>query len=99
LTFKHHPYSYNYLTGSNAHKAIQNVIKYFGIIRRDDTDQIHTMGFQNSMAFLNGCCKNGEFEERFPHSWPLRPHASEDEPNQPLTAWIELKKYGVKCKL
>jgi len=92
LTFKHQPYSYNYLTGSIAHKAIQDVIKYFGIIRRDDTDQINTMGFQNSMALFNGSCKNGEFQERFPHSWPLRPHASEDEPHWPLAARIELQK-------
>ena len=88
---------HNYLTGSNAHEAIQDVIKYFEIIRRDDTDQIHTMGFQNSMTFFNGSCKNGEFEERFPHSWPLRPHASEDKPHRPLAARIKLQKYGVKC--
>jgi len=92
LIFKPQLYSYNYLTGSNAHKAIQDVIKYFGIIRRDDSDQIHTMGFQKSMAFFNGSCKNGEFEERFPHSWPLGPHASEDKPYWPLAARIELKK-------
>jgi hypothetical protein len=96
LIFKPHPYSYNYLTGSNAPQAIQDVIKSFGIIRRDDIDQIHTMGFQNSMAFFNGSCKNGEFQETFPHSWPLGPHASEDEPHWPFATWIELKKIGVK---
>jgi hypothetical protein len=80
-----------YLAGSNAHKAIEDVIEDSGIIRCDYLNHIHTIRLHSLLALVNGCCKNRQLEEGFPHTWPLRTYASEYKPDWPFASRVVLK--------
>lgn len=80
-----------HLAGCNAHKAVEDVIKDFRVLRWNDIDHIQTMRLQSLLALVYSCCKNRNFEKGFPHTWPLWTHATEHKPDWSLVSWVELE--------